>query len=193
VNKISPPVSPPQSPSSSRDVAPVSFQYQRAYALTLSLRDSLYTSSSTSIQQLQQQSMLIRRANETAQSLASATQSNANAIHARVSQLGEDLQSVTHATAQLPVQIQEALSVLTRELGGTIHDLSAIVSDKNLPAGEKVVRVRATVQGRVQPLLDATTTKIFEIIGVLKGKKDAGKQKVLHECIYAGRSSLMVS
>jgi hypothetical protein len=177
VNRISPSSSTPEFPFSSREIASSS-QYQRAYALTLSLRNSLYASSSANIQQLQEQSMLVRRANKTAHSLATATQSNANTIHSRVSQLSEDLQLVTDATAQLPAHLQDILSVLTHELGGTMHDLSTIVSNKDIQRGEKLARVCAMVQGRMQPLLDATATKIFDIIGALKGQKDTDKQKV---------------
>jgi hypothetical protein len=189
LNKIAPSTSSPQSSSLPQDAAPTSYQYQRALTLTLSLRDSLYASSSQQIQQLQQQSVLIQRANQTARSLGDAAHNNATTMQTRASQLGEtmvaDLQSVRQATSHLPAHIQDGLAVLNRELSGTIHDLSVIVGDQDLPVGDKVARVRITVQERVQPLLDATTAKIYEYLGVLKGTKDAAKEKVSdYQCFF---------
>jgi hypothetical protein len=142
----------------------------------------LYTTSSVQIKQLQEQSVLVQHATTTAHSLSSAAHTNAAVIQARVGQLSDmmlsDLQTVMQATSSLPAHIQEGLSVLNRELNGTIHDLSAIVGDKELAAGDKVAKVRTTVQERVQPLLEATTARIYELLDTLTAKKDASKKKV---------------
>jgi hypothetical protein len=41
-----------------------------------------------------------------------------------------------------------------------------------------VTRVRATVQERVQPLLDATTARLYDVLAGLTARKDATKKKV---------------
>jgi phosphoglycerate-specific signal transduction histidine kinase len=89
-----------------------------------------------------------------------------------------DLQTVKQATASLPSNIQDGLQVLNRELGATIHDLSIVIGDQELATSDKIYKVRDTVQQRVQPLLDATTAKISEILEGLKAKKVDGKKKV---------------
>jgi hypothetical protein len=44
--------------------------------------------------------------------------------------------------------------------------------------GGTVTRVRATVQERVQPLLDATTARLYDVLAGLTARKDATKKKV---------------
>lgn len=38
--------------------------------------------------------------------------------------------------------------------------------------------MRTTVQQRVQPLLDATTARLYEVLGALSARRDHGKKKV---------------
>ncbi|EIN08172.1 hypothetical protein PUNSTDRAFT_44761 [Punctularia strigosozonata HHB-11173 SS5] len=186
VNQLAP--SPSRSPttttSTSGPSSPVEgkkYQYQRAIDLSKNLRDSLYVYSNEHIKQLQSQSVLVQRATATADSITKAASAQYASAHGRVTALSDtmlsELQSIKAQTAELPTQLQSTLHSLTTELGTTIHQLSAIISAKDLPPKEKFQQVTTTVQTRVQPLLDATTARISAILDQIAHRKEQGEKK----------------
>lgn len=59
-------------------------------------------------------------------------------------------------------------------MASTISDISSILTSSD-PLQEKVHKVRDTVQQRVNPLLEATSARVQEILNSLRGKAAAEK------------------
>lgn len=179
------PVSQPSSPTQSK------YQYQRALALSKSIKDQLYGYSNEQIKQIQAHSVLVQKATETSHSisvLASSSITNAQTrIHALSDNMLTELQklqasstglaaslqnsatstlhnSTTQLQTQIPPQVQEIYNEFSQRLTTTITDLRTIVSDKDLPLPEKVGRVGAEVREQVTPLLENLKATVAELI-----------------------------
>ncbi|KDQ58322.1 hypothetical protein JAAARDRAFT_128809 [Jaapia argillacea MUCL 33604] len=179
VNKIH--SSAPESPSSpSTDAA--QYQYQRAYCLTKNLRDTLYVYSNEQIKQLQSQSVLVQRATATAQNISDVASSSIHSAQQRVQSLSDvmiqELQKIQQAsTSTLPSHLQHSLQDLTQNLHTTINDLSAILTEKDVPLSQKVGKISTLVQDRVHPVLEATSERVNVMISVVTGKVEKAKEE----------------
>ncbi|KAG5650929.1 hypothetical protein H0H81_010504 [Sphagnurus paluster] len=154
------------------------YQYQRALALSKTLKDNLYVYSNEQIKQLQAQNVLVQRATETAQSITNVASSSITSAQSRIHNLSDtmlvELQKLQASTAsfstsiqssvqnsttqiqyQIPPHIQETYTELTSNLSAAVTELRTIISTKDIPLQEKVSRVGHEVHGRVSPLLDA--------------------------------------
>ena len=67
------------------------FQYQRAYALSKELRDTLYLYSAEQIQQIREQNALVQRAAATAQSFSEIAASSYDAAQSKVHALSDTM------------------------------------------------------------------------------------------------------
>jgi hypothetical protein len=160
------------------------YQYQRAYALSVNLRDEIYVYSNEHLKQIQSQNALVHRATETAQTiseLASSSITNAQTrIHALSDKMLVELQKVqsstasfpTHLHSQLPPHLQSSIddiqasfTDLAASLGATISDLRNIVGS-DAPMGEKATKVAQEVRDKVSPLLE----RLANMVGVTKKK-----------------------
>ncbi|KAI0029234.1 hypothetical protein K488DRAFT_73136 [Vararia minispora EC-137] len=143
------------------------YQYQRAYLITKDLRDQLYVYSTEQLKQLEQQSVIIQRASQTAQSITQLASSSIDTAQQRVQSLSDtmvqELKKVQSSTAALPAHLQSAFQPVQQTLSATIHDLSDVIkSDASL--NDKVNRVSATVRERVTPVLDAAADAIRSVL-----------------------------
>jgi ElaB/YqjD/DUF883 family membrane-anchored ribosome-binding protein len=155
-------------PSSDRKAT---YQYQRALDLSRNVRDNLYAYSGSQYNALKEQNALVQRATDTAALLSQGA-------HVLSERMIAELQSIRNASAELPSHVQSSLHTLTQELGSTISELSSIVSDKELAAGEKVARVRHTVEERVKPVLEATTARLRAVLGSFTAKASESETEV---------------
>jgi len=154
------------------------YQYQRAIALSVNLRDEIFVYSNEHFKHIQSQNFLVQRATETAQTITSlASSSIANAqtrIHSLSDKMLVELQKLQSSTAAFPSQLlpphlqsslQESFSDLSASLGATISDLRAIAAS-DAPLGDKAVKVGHEVREKVSPLLES----LAKILGVAKKK-----------------------
>ena len=72
------------------------YQYQRAYYLSREVSDQLYTYSTEQINQIKAQSVLLQRAQATAQSLSDLASSSYGAAQTRVHALSDTMLSELH-------------------------------------------------------------------------------------------------
>ncbi|KAG1729259.1 hypothetical protein EDB19DRAFT_2027776 [Suillus lakei] len=151
------------------------YQYQRAINLSKHLKDNLYVYSSEHLKQVQQQSILVQRATDTANSisaLASNKMNNAQtAFHSVAENLLSEMQKIHQSTTQLPQTLQATYPDVSK----TVVDLRNIITNPSLPVPEKVNRVGREVKERVSPLLEKLTQRIGEIISVLGSKAEEAK------------------
>lgn len=81
------------------------------------------------------------------------------------------------STAALPTQLHASFNDVSSHLSTAINDISAILTSPD-PLHEKVGKVRETVQQRVNPILEASSARLQEILGTLRGKAAAEKEAV---------------
>ncbi|KAH9041175.1 hypothetical protein EDB84DRAFT_1231467, partial [Lactarius hengduanensis] len=143
------------------------YQYQRAYALSRDLKDQILGYSNTQLQQLQNSSVLVQRAIETAKSIQDLASSGVVAAQAKVSTLSEtmvtELQKVQAATAALPTNLQASFKPVQEKISGTISELSDVIKS-DVPVNEKVAKVRTTVQDSVTPVLETAAARLQDAI-----------------------------
>ncbi|KAF6762110.1 hypothetical protein DFP72DRAFT_1041544 [Ephemerocybe angulata] len=189
VTKLNPSEAGPSSPDAQ-------YQYQRALALSKTLKDNVYEYTSEQLKHIQAQSVIIQRASETAQSINSLASSSFTSAQGRVHALSENmlaelqkLQSQTNALStsiqssiqtsksqlqtQLGPQIQQTYSELSTVFSTTIADLNEILRKKDTPLPDKVGLVGKEVRERVSPLLDAVKKGFAEILA--RGKEFASQ------------------
>ncbi|TFK44975.1 hypothetical protein BDQ12DRAFT_642067 [Crucibulum laeve] len=183
----------PSSPS-----ADAKYQYQRALALSRTLKDNISVYSNEQLKQLQAQSVLIQRATETAHTITTLATSSLNTAQSRINTLSDNmlaelqklqastaaLQSSLHSSSQIqsqiPPQIQQTYAELSAALTATVNDLKAIMTQKDLPLQEKVGRVGHEVKERVTPLLEGVRKGVSEVLtkrGVDTESKENGAEK----------------
>ncbi|CAL1698832.1 unnamed protein product [Somion occarium] len=157
------------------------FQYQRAVALSKDLSADLLNYSTEQINQIKAQSVLVQRAADAAQKVSEIASTSYGAAQERVHALSDvmlqELQRVQASTAKLPAAVQSSFRDLSASLANTIGELSAILTSSD-PIPDKVHRVRDTVQGRVEPVLEASAVRVQEILNVLLGKASEKSDQV---------------
>ncbi|KIY53306.1 hypothetical protein FISHEDRAFT_33601 [Fistulina hepatica ATCC 64428] len=161
------------------------YQYQRALALVIGLRDHFSVYSNEQLKQLQTQSVLIQRATETAQSLSAAASSSVTAVQARIHALSEimvqQLQHLQESTAalaaslqaQIPPQVEQTYAELATGLSTTVTDLRNIMLEKDVPLQEKATKVRQEVGERVTPLLENVRKGLTDVLTHRQASPDA--------------------
>ncbi|KAG6872493.1 hypothetical protein C0995_009355 [Termitomyces sp. Mi166 len=159
------------------------YQYQRAIALSKTLKDNIYVYSNEQFKQLQTQNALVQRATETAQAInnlaTTSITSASNQIHSLSDSMVLELQKLHHSTAsfsasirdsaaqlqnQIPPQIQQTYTEVTNNLSEAISELRKIVSKENITIQEKVSLVGHEVQNRVSPILDTIKKGVSELL-----------------------------
>ncbi|KAJ6565982.1 hypothetical protein B0H10DRAFT_2238742 [Mycena sp. CBHHK59/15] len=138
------------SPPRNSAPADTQYQYQRAYVLSKNVTGQLYDYSN--------QTALVQRASQTADSITALASSANSRIHALSDSLLAELQ-----------RLQNSL------LADTITALRGIVATPNLPLNEKVARVGAEVQDRVRPMLNRmlSSGSRMPIVTTINGKRRA--------------------
>ncbi|EPQ52361.1 hypothetical protein GLOTRDRAFT_65234 [Gloeophyllum trabeum ATCC 11539] len=171
----------PETPAAQHPIESPTYQYQRAYALTRNLRDSLYVYSKEQLEQLESQSTLLQRAAATAHTISTtASSSYASAqhkVHALSDTMISEIRAIQSTTATLPAHVQHTLHDLTGALAATAHQLSAILTQSDVPLASKVAQVRVTVQERVQPLLEGLNARVEGTLAAIRGKTQEVKEK----------------
>ncbi|EAU84786.1 hypothetical protein CC1G_00305 [Coprinopsis cinerea okayama7 len=163
------------------------YQYQRALALSRTLKDSVYEYSAEQLKHIQAQSIIVQRATESAQSINSLASSSFANAQTRVQALSEsmlsELQKLQSQTASLAAsiqttintsksqiqnnlapQIQQTYSEISSALGDAISDLTEILKKKDTPLPEKVGLVGKEVRERVTPLLETVRKGFSDIL-----------------------------
>ncbi|ETW77802.1 hypothetical protein HETIRDRAFT_453922 [Heterobasidion irregulare TC 32-1] len=139
------------------------YQYQRAYALSLDLKDQLYVYSNDQLAHLQAQSALVQKATQTAHSLSVLAASSAHAVQTRAHALSEtmlqELHRVQTATAALPAHLQAALAPLTAALADAQAEI-ARVRAQDAPVADKAAALGRTVSAKVKPVLEAVARRV---------------------------------
>ncbi|KAI0690802.1 lipid droplet-associated perilipin protein [Cytidiella melzeri] len=155
------------------------FQYQRAYALSRDLSGQLLSFSAEQINQIRTQNVYVQRAAEAAHRVSDVASTSYGAAHERVHAVSDvmlqELQKVQQSTAALPTQLHASFNDISAHLSSAITDISGILTSPD-PLNEKVGKVRDTVQQRVHPILEATSTRVQEILDSLRGKAVAEKE-----------------
>ncbi|RDB27997.1 hypothetical protein Hypma_002095, partial [Hypsizygus marmoreus] len=169
------------------------YQYQRALALTKTVKDDLYVYSNEQIKELQAHNALVQRATETAQSISQLASSSITSAQTRIHQLSDNmlaelhkLQSSTAALsssvinnstsrvqAQIPPQIQKTYAEVSQDLSSAVSELRNIITTKDITLQEKVHRVGSEVQEHVGPLLESIKKGVSELLA--RGKAEASE------------------
>ena len=156
-------------PTSERQVA-------RAYRLSLDLKDQIIVLSSEQLKQLQQNNVYVQRATDTLYGLTSSVTHFSHESNARAHQLSQSILGELESIQKMIQSRKEALpgeyAALKEAVGATLTEVRGIVQETNVPVGEKAIKVRDVVIGRVQPVLH----QVIE-----EGKKLAGRAKVKSE------------
>ncbi|KAI0064245.1 hypothetical protein BV25DRAFT_1882239 [Artomyces pyxidatus] len=157
------------------------YQYQRAYALSLDLKDQLFYYSNEQLKQLQSQSVLVQRATQTAHDVSDLASSSIVAAQTKAHALSDvmlqELQRIQTSTAALPAHLQASFKPVQEGLSSTISDLSAVIKSE-LPPQEKLSKIGDTVKEHVNPLLEAATLRVQEAIKAITAKKEEAKENV---------------
>ncbi|KAG2356098.1 hypothetical protein BDR07DRAFT_1613318 [Suillus spraguei] len=154
------------------------YQYQRAINLSKHLKDNFYVYSSEHLKQVQQQSVLVQRATNTANSITAIASNKINnaqtAFHSVAENLLSEMLKIQQSTAKLPQTLQATYPDISK----TVADLRNIITNPSLPVPEKINRVGGEVKERVSPLLEKFTQRISEIISLLGSKAEEAKSTV---------------
>ncbi|KAJ2931749.1 hypothetical protein H1R20_g5374, partial [Candolleomyces eurysporus] len=168
------------------------YQYQRALALSKTLKDNVYEYTTEQLKHIQAQSVIVQRASETAQSINALASSSFTSAQSRVHNLSENmvaelqkLQAQTQSLSssiqssieasksqiqtQLGPQIQQTYAEISTVLSHTIADFNEILKKKDTPLPEKVGLVGKEVRERVSPLLETIKKGLTEVLARAKG------------------------
>ncbi|KAJ7117692.1 hypothetical protein C8R44DRAFT_626767 [Mycena epipterygia] len=126
--------------------ADTQYQYQRVYVLSKNVTGQLYLYSN--------QTVLVQRASQTADSITALASTANSRIHALSDSLLAELQRLQSSLVSTGASVHHSTTAASHELTATITALRSIVTTPDMPINEKVARVGAEVQGRVRPLLD---------------------------------------
>jgi len=163
------------------------YQYQRALALSRTLKDSVYEYSAEQLNHIRAQSVVIQRATEASSSINSiASSSFANAssgvhslseamlgellkIQQQTSALASSIQDTMHSSksqiqTQLAPQIRHTYVEISSALSSSISELSGILTQKETPWEQKANLIRQEVGERVHPLLDTVKKGFADIL-----------------------------
>ncbi|KAJ7504176.1 hypothetical protein B0H11DRAFT_1709704 [Mycena galericulata] len=121
-------------------------QYQRVYVLSQNVAVQLYDYSN--------QTVIVQRASQTADSITALASSANSRVHALSDSLLAELQRLQASLAATGASVQHSTTAAGHELADAIVALSGILTARDLPINDKVVRARAEVENRVRPMLD---------------------------------------
>jgi len=156
------------------------FQYQRAYYLSRDLRGQLARYSVEQFKEIERQNVLVKRASVTAHKIIETASSSYVLAQSKAHELGDtmltELRKIQTSTYQLPSQVQSSLKDVSDGLTTSIHELSCIISS-DAPLNEKAGKLKDTVQQKVQPLLDAATSRVQEILKVISSHGQEAKER----------------
>lgn len=82
-----------------------------------------------------------------------------------------ELQRLQQSSAALPAHLQASFHGLSDGVAVTIGDLRGIVT-ADLPLNDKVLRLRATVEEKVQPLLESAAAAVQETLRAVSRKSE---------------------
>jgi len=141
--------------------------------LSLDLKDQIIVLSSEQLKQLQQNNIYVQRATDTLYNLTNSVTNFSHDSNVRAHQLSHSILAELESINQMVQSRKEALpgqyAALKEAVGGTLGEVRGIIHETNVPVGEKAVKVRNVVIGRVQPVLH----QVIE-----EGKKLVGRAKV---------------
>lgn len=141
--------------------------------MSLDLKDQIIVISSEQLKQLQQNNVYAQRATDTLYGLTNNVTHFAHESNTRAHQLSQSILGELESIQQIIQSRKEALpgeyAALKEAVGATLAEVRGIVQETNVPVGEKAIKVRDVVIGRVQPVLQ----QVIE-----EGKKLAGRAKV---------------
>ncbi|KAJ7781873.1 hypothetical protein DFH07DRAFT_1055431 [Mycena maculata] len=125
--------------------ADTQYQYQRVYVLSRNVTGQLYDYSN--------QTVLVQRASQTADSISALASSAQSRILALSESLRTELQRVQASLAATGASAQHSTTEAGRQLAATIRELGTLATAQDLTVNEKVARARAEVEDRIRPLL----------------------------------------
>lgn len=164
------------------------YQYQRALAISKTVKDNLYVYTNEGFEHLRNQHVLIQRASDTAQSITALASesitSGKNRLHTLSTSMISELQGVQNSAAafrssiqntvqnQVPAQMRQRYTELTDNLQGAATELKNILAE-NISMQEKASRVGHQVHDRVSPLLESLRNAVSELLA--RGKRETSK------------------
>jgi len=162
------------------------YQYQRAFALSKTLGDNIYVYSNDQLRHIRDQSLVLQKASETAQSITAATSSSLASAHSRVVSLSDSMlveldklqksaASITaslqttlqNSTAQIQSQIpqiQQYYANISVALSSAANELTSIITSKDHAFNDKVGLLGKEVRERIQPLLESVKKSVSEVL-----------------------------
>ncbi|KAG8741549.1 hypothetical protein FRC10_002726 [Ceratobasidium sp. 414] len=189
------PLSPSLSSTSSDLEVSSERQVARAYRLSLDLKDQIIVLSSEQFKQLQQNNVYVQRATDTLHNLTNAVTSFSHESNVRAHQLSHsmlcELESINHVLLSRKEALPGQYATLKEAVGATLGEVRGIINEANVPVGEKAVKVRDVVIGRVQPVLQQVIEEGKKLVGraKVKGEEQADDTKSYAEAVKGGTAS----
>lgn len=154
-------------------------QVTRAYRLSVDLKDQIIVVSSEQLKQLQQNNIYVQRATDSLYSLTNGVTSFSHESNVRLHQLSQsilaELEGIQHMVQSRKEALPGQYAALKEAVGATLTEVRGIVHETNVPVGEKAVKVRDVVIGRVQPVLQQVIEEGKKLIGHAKVKGEEFK------------------
>ncbi|KAG6909493.1 hypothetical protein DXG01_017215 [Tephrocybe rancida] len=167
------------------------YQYQRALALSSTLKDNIYDYSSEQFKLLQNQNAIVQRATATAQSINEIATSSVTTTKAQIHQMSDtmivelqnlqcstlkfsaSIRSTVHDSAaqiqnQIPPQIKNTFTEASNNLSAAVTEFKNILATGNITLQEKIIRLEKEVQSRITPLLEAAKQTVSDMLARAK-------------------------
>ncbi|KAG9128227.1 hypothetical protein FRC07_002516 [Ceratobasidium sp. 392] len=170
-------------------------QVARAYRLSLDLKDQIVVLSSEQLKQLQQNNVYVQRATDTLYNLTNSVTSFSHESNVRAHQLSQgilsELESINHMVQSRKEALPGQYAALKEAVGATLGEVRGIINEANVPVGDKAVKVRDVVIGRVQPVLQQVIEEGKKLVGraKVKGDETASDAKSYAEAVKEGAES----
>lgn len=120
------------------------------------------------------------KASLTAQKIIDTASSSYAVAQSKVNDLSDtmlsELGKIQTSTSKLPSHVQASLKDVSDGLTVSIHELRGIASS-DASFSEKAGKVKDAVQQRIEPLLNATTSRVQEILKVISSRGQEAKEK----------------
>ncbi|KAH8108779.1 hypothetical protein DFH11DRAFT_1631296 [Phellopilus nigrolimitatus] len=153
------------------------YQYQRAYRLSLDLKDTITVFTGEQIKQIQEHNILVQRATATAQTISVTLSTSYDAATARVHALSDTMLSELHSlqasAAALPAHAQTSLSGLSERVGTVIGQVKDTLR-ADAPVAEKLGQLRVTIEQQVKPLLAGASARAQGVANAVRSPKTNG-------------------
>ncbi|KAI5122615.1 hypothetical protein M0805_008705 [Coniferiporia weirii] len=149
------------------------FQYQRAYRLSMDLKDTLYVYTGEQLKQIQEHNVLVQRATATARSVSDTLSTSYGAASARAHALSDKMLAELHglqkSAAALPAQAQTSLNGLAERIGAVIGEVREVLA-ADAPVADRLAQLRVTVEQQVQPLLSGATARVQDAVNAVRAR-----------------------